>query len=171
MGKLSHKKSFSSKAKESKVTKNQGDTTFIERPCAIISIKQEENYPPEKNPFEEDDSGCGSPRIGVRTQSSNLARDTKHPKPTQQTSDPFVLGKEPSVKPSMVSKNNNKNLHKQQEFFPITHLTEKEKNNLIEMEKHRKKNDTKNLTSDQNDYEDVNVFKKRTKKKKKKNIL
>jgi len=156
--KLSHKKSFSSK-----VSKNVNDKTSTE-------AKQVDDYPAGKNPFEEEDSGCGSPRIGVRTQSSNIARDIKHPKPTHQTvAESFILGTEPIVtNTGGCDKNITEKIQSQQDFFPVTHLTEKEKKILIEKEKNRNRIDTKNQTSDQNDYEDVNVFKKRTKKKKKK---
>ena len=160
--KLNHKKSFSSKVKEPKEPKAQNNE---------IHRKQEEPpkimNPNKRNPVEEESSPYGSPRSGIRMQSSNIARDIKHTKHAHNTQDMFRLGTEPTVKQT---KKTAERKQKHQDFIPIARLTEEEMNKIIESQNKKDKDDkddNSNQSSEQNDYEDVKVFKKRTKKKKK----
>jgi len=162
--KLSHKKSFSSKNIDAKALRIQSDQINF-------SQKEEEIYPVGKNPFDEEDSPFGSPRVGLRVLSSNIARDIKHPKhpkPAKHIADPFILGKEPSVTVSKPLKNTSEKIQKHPAaFFPIAHLTKDERISLIEKQKNLNNIESNYQSSEQNNYEDVKVFKKRTKKKKK----
>ena len=158
--KLNHKKSFSSKVKLPKEPMDQSYeiSRTQEEPPRIMNLNK-------RNPFEEESSPYGSPRSGIRMQSSNIARDIKHPK--HNTEDMFKLGTEPTVTTVKQTKKTAERKQKHQDFIPIAHLTEEEMNKIIESQKKKDRNDNSNQSSEQNDYEDVKVFKKRTKKNKK----
>ena len=157
---LSRKKSFSSnknKAEPCNSKENRKDNLGNQKKEELEKVK---SYPPGRNPFEEDSSQVSSPRTGKKGVSSNTARDAQH---TKKEKSPF---RKDDVKPTHQTKDKNSFNHKYEEYFPITRLTDEEKSKLLE----RKSKTLSEVTTDQNEYEDVRVFKKRTKKKKKKDF-
>lgn len=156
--KLSHKKSFRENLKKTSKDPNlQNDEMIKSFHHQPEKMNPPCKYPAVKNPFEIKNS----PRNGKKILSSNVARENK-----QNPSEQLLLGKGPSnssiqINKSNISKETELANSNNEEGIPTKHLTQEEKLNLTEIHSNKP-------VIENNEYEDIKVFKKRTKKKNKK---